>query len=76
MSISQENIHIFFAPYWGFLVVQKHPFIGMFDSTAPIFALTTALFILSGSFWVFVGLRALKSYLLAVKTEREALLPL
>jgi len=70
MSISQENIHITFAPYWSLLVVQEHPFIGMFDSTAPIFALTTVLFILPGSFRVLVGLCALKSDLLAVKTER------
>ena len=71
MSISQENIYSAFPP-----LLELFGIIGMFDSTAPIFALTTALFILSGSFWVFVGLRALKSYLLAVKTEREALLPL
>ena len=66
MSISQENIHITFAPYRSFLVVQKHPFIGMFDSTAPIFALTTVFFILSGSFWALVGLVILKSDLLAM----------
>ena len=66
MSISQENIHITFAPYRIFLVVQKHPFIGMLDSTAPIFALTTVLLILSGSFWALVGLVTLKSDLLAM----------
>ena len=76
MSISQENIHITFAPYWSFLFVQKHPFIGMFDSTAPIFALTTVLLILSGSFRALVKLCALKYDLFAIKTEREVLLPL
>ena len=67
MSISQENIHITFAPaHMSFLVVQKHPFIGMLDNTAPIFALTTVLFILSGSFRALVGLVTLKSDLLAM----------
>ena len=65
-SISQENIHITCASFWCFLDVQKHPFIGMFDSTALIFAFAAVLLILSCSIRALVGLVTLKTDLLAM----------
>ena len=64
------------AAFWPGGSTHAAGFIVRFDCTARNRARAIVLSALWGFFWALVGLCALKSDLLAVKTEREALLPL
>ena len=69
--LSQPN-----AAFWPGGSTHAAGFIVGFDCTARNQTRAIVLSALWGFFWALVGLCALKSNLLAVKTEREALLPL
>ena len=78
-SIAEKTYQLLLQPnaaFWPGGSTHAAGFIVRFDCTARNRARAIVLSASWGFFWALVGLCALKSDLLAVKTEREALLPL